>query len=241
MMVGGNLRTVVLPADGSDHFTITLEWENAGVHPQKPFWFEKVCLLYPYFQEKLKYWWENSPPIRGTRMYQFQQKLKHLKEHIKKWNKDSFGNIFQEKWVLETKIQHLQSQVILNGYTEDPRLQEKTLLQEFNQRERQEEAYWSQNPISSGSKKGNVTPAFSIKRPFNTGRATDWTDWRRRMGALLKPKRIWRTLLTITLLTSCRNRREIGRKLKERFLDTFPNLSWRTTTKCLEKLSRCQK
>ena len=77
-------------------------------------------------------------------MYQFQQKLKHLKEHIKKWNKDSFGNIFQEKQVLETKIQHLQSQVMLNGYTEDLRLQEKTLLQEFNQRERQEEVYWSQ-------------------------------------------------------------------------------------------------
>ena len=34
---------------------------------------------------------------------------------------------------------------------------------------------------------------------------------------MLKPKRIWRTPLTITLLTSCKNRTEIGRKLKERF------------------------
>ena len=80
---------------------------ECGSQPRKTFRFEKLWLLHPEFQEKLKYWWEKSPPIIGTHIYQFQQKLKHLKNYIKKWNKDSFGNIFQEKQVLETKIQHL--------------------------------------------------------------------------------------------------------------------------------------
>ena len=33
---------------------------------------------------------------------------------------------------------------MINGYTEELRLQEKTLMQDFNQREKQEEFYWNQ-------------------------------------------------------------------------------------------------
>jgi len=29
-------------------------------------------------------------------MYTFQQKLKHIKEEIKKWNKETFGNIITD-------------------------------------------------------------------------------------------------------------------------------------------------
>ena len=128
MMAGGNLKAIVLPVARSNHWPISLEWDNVGVNPRRPFRFEKFWLLQPDFQEKLKGWWESSPPIRGTRMYQFQQNLKHLKDHIKKWNKESFGNIFQENRVLEIKIQQLQSQVMLSGYTKELRLQENSLL-----------------------------------------------------------------------------------------------------------------
>ena len=84
MMASGNLKVVVLPAAGSDHWPISLEWENVRVNPRRPFRFEKLWLLHPDFHEKLKEWWESSPPIRDTQMYQFQQKLKLLKGHIKK-------------------------------------------------------------------------------------------------------------------------------------------------------------
>jgi len=39
--------------------------------------------------------WNNFSPPNGTKMFQFQQKLKHLKGKIKKWNHTSFGNIFE--------------------------------------------------------------------------------------------------------------------------------------------------
>ena len=61
-------------------------------------------------------------------MYQFEQKLKLLKGHIKKWNKGSFGNIFQQKQSLENKIKLNQSQVMNNEYSEELRIQEKLLL-----------------------------------------------------------------------------------------------------------------
>ena len=76
-------------------------------------------------------------------MYQFQWKLNLLKGHIKKWNKESFGNILQEKQSLENKIKQNQSQVINSGYLEELRIQEKLLLQEFSHREQQEEVYWN--------------------------------------------------------------------------------------------------
>ena len=35
--------------------------------------------------------------LGGTRMYNFQQKLKALKAKIRTWNKEGFGNIFSDK------------------------------------------------------------------------------------------------------------------------------------------------
>ena len=46
--------------------------------------------------------------IRGTHMYYFQQKLKHLKQCIKQWNKELFGNIFQAQQDLETQVREIQ-------------------------------------------------------------------------------------------------------------------------------------
>jgi hypothetical protein len=53
----------------------------------------------------------------GTKMYFFQQKLKHFKQQVCKWNKEVFGNIFQERKSLEQKLENLQAQFIQAGYT----------------------------------------------------------------------------------------------------------------------------
>ena len=74
------------------------------------------------------------PPIRGTRMYQFQQNLKLLKK-IKKWNKESFGNIFQPKKELDRKIQEVEVKGMKSGFSDEIHSQEKMLIQEFNRRE----------------------------------------------------------------------------------------------------------
>ena len=50
-----------------------------------------------------------------------------------------------------------------NGYTEELRLQEKTLLQEFNQRERQEEVFWSQKSRIKWIQEGERDTSFFHK------------------------------------------------------------------------------
>ena len=109
MMNEGELKGTVLPSARSYHWPIKLEWKNVGTNLRKPFRFKKLWLLQPDFPEKLKEWWEEIPTIRGTRMYQFQPKLKILKSKIKKWNKESFGNMFQAKAELDKKIKEVQT------------------------------------------------------------------------------------------------------------------------------------
>ena len=80
------------------------------------------------FLENIKKWRAEIPPIKGTIMYQFQQKLKLLKEKLKKWNKDSFRNIFQAKKELDIKIQEVQQRGIHNSFSEEIQNKEKLLI-----------------------------------------------------------------------------------------------------------------
>jgi hypothetical protein len=67
----------------------------------KPFRFKNVWLSHLDFQELSQLWWENAEIHHGTRMYKFQQRLKNFKHQLCQWNKDAFGNIFQDQKVLE--------------------------------------------------------------------------------------------------------------------------------------------
>ena len=91
----------VLTSAGSDHWPICLEWGNTGIFIKHPFRFENFWLQHKDIRELMKEWWRNCPPTDGSLMYIFQQKLKYVKGRIKKWNKDSFGNIMEEKVRLE--------------------------------------------------------------------------------------------------------------------------------------------
>ena len=68
-------------------------------------------------------------------MYIFQQKMKYIKERIKKWNKDSFGNIMEEKEKLEKWIEEIKTQAIREGYTKDRKVEEQSLIHELMRRE----------------------------------------------------------------------------------------------------------
>ena len=52
---------------------------------------------------------------------------------------------------------------MINEYSEELRLQEKTFLQEFNQRERQEGVYWSQNYRIKWLQEGERNTSFFHK------------------------------------------------------------------------------
>jgi hypothetical protein len=50
-------------------------------------------------------------------MYIFQQNIKYIKNKLKIWNKEEFGNVFQEKKDLATKMEQVQQDMIHEGHT----------------------------------------------------------------------------------------------------------------------------
>jgi hypothetical protein len=85
------------------------------------------------------------PNLYGTKMFQFQQRLKHLKAKLKKWNKEFFGNIFEEKMCLELETEANQLEATSGGENEGINIREEKLKIELDKRDKQEEVLWKQN------------------------------------------------------------------------------------------------
>ena len=98
---------------GSDHWLVFLLMELEG------------ALSHPDFMSKIQEWWLDSAHIEGSVMYRFQQRLKHLKFNLKQWNKTEFGNIFEEKQMLENRLNATQMQAIQSGYIDELKTREK--------------------------------------------------------------------------------------------------------------------
>jgi len=84
-------------------------------------------MSHPDFNKLINTEWNNFSPPNGTKMFQFQQKLKHLKGKIKQWNHTSFGNIFQAQSALDQDMKRLQQRIIIEGRSNDLSEQEKIL------------------------------------------------------------------------------------------------------------------
>jgi hypothetical protein len=109
----------VVPGAGSDHWSVCLEWARLGEFVKRPFRFEKFWLTHPDFKRLILEWWKGFEETKGSQMYTLQQKLKYIKANMKKWKKESFGNIMEEKIRLEEKIGDLQQCVMQDGYSEE--------------------------------------------------------------------------------------------------------------------------
>ena len=102
--MGGDIIASILPIIGSDHWPIALQWQRPNQHLKQPFRFEAFWLDHPSFKDMVHTSWKSFTPPKGSKMFQFQQKLWFLKSQIKSWNHSVFGKIFQEKKALELKM-----------------------------------------------------------------------------------------------------------------------------------------
>jgi hypothetical protein len=75
-------------------------------------------------------------------MYRFQQKLKNFKQHLKKWNKNVFGNIFQAQKSLEKHMEDIKKKLITKGNSEALHAKEQLVKQQLEERLAQEEILW---------------------------------------------------------------------------------------------------
>eukprot|EP00253_Pinus_taeda_P023386 PITA_23386 len=127
--LGGDFHASILPQGGSDHWPIMLQWTRPGKHCNRPFRFEAFWSTHPDFKEVVRAAWKSFTPPAGAKMFQFQQKLRHLKQVLKVWNKTQFGNILETRKKLEQNMCSLQHTIILEGRIEELADKEHSLCQ----------------------------------------------------------------------------------------------------------------
>eukprot|EP00253_Pinus_taeda_P013336 PITA_13336 len=144
IMDGITAESDILPSGVSDHSPISLIVEVLGTARNKSFRFEKFWLDHPNFLEMVKKWWSEPLEISGSKIFNLQKKLKITKQKIKDWNKSVFGNIFQEKIIVENKLEHIHREGVAGNLSAKALEQEKTLSQQWHKRCSQEETLWRQ-------------------------------------------------------------------------------------------------
>ncbi|KAL0448790.1 UNVERIFIED_CONTAM: hypothetical protein Slati_1435400 [Sesamum latifolium] len=85
-------RVVHLPRRLSDHHPLCIEATKAENKKPSSFRFQNMWLHHQSFLQTVKQSWEL--PIEGYGMYKLQQKIYRTKELLKKWNRETFGNVF---------------------------------------------------------------------------------------------------------------------------------------------------
>jgi len=119
-----------------------LQWPHPESKSNRPFRFESFWFSQPNFKDVVIAAWKYFTPPAGAKMFQFQQKLKYLKQVLKTWNRTQFGNIFDQRKALEQQMYMLQQCIISEGRMEDYALQEQILLNQTETRKKQEETLW---------------------------------------------------------------------------------------------------
>eukprot|EP00253_Pinus_taeda_P027077 PITA_27077 len=150
----------IIPSLGSDHWSIRLEIDIKRIQGKRPFRFESFWLRDPDFIKKVEDWWGNCTSQGRCRMHTFQLKLKSLKGQIKRWNKEEFGNILEDKQKLEKEMEDIQQKIILKGRTEESINKEGAILGRLEERRKQEEILWRQKSRIKWLREGERNTKF---------------------------------------------------------------------------------
>ncbi|EXC19385.1 Dihydrolipoyllysine-residue acetyltransferase component 3 of pyruvate dehydrogenase complex [Morus notabilis] len=119
------VRQVVGVRACSDHFPLILDTHPVKWEPTL-FRFENMWLDHPSFRKECEIWWGNMNPV-GWEGYKIMEKLKGLKDKLKTWNKESFGDTNLARSELLGRIERLDSKEEESGLDNGDREERKFL------------------------------------------------------------------------------------------------------------------
>ena len=97
---------------------------------------------HPHFLPLLKKWWISAPFAPGSKIHQFSNKLKHVKEPVKIWNIQVFKNVFKQKEIVKLQLEESHCSIIKIGMENDTYVKKKELQVEWVELCNKEEDYW---------------------------------------------------------------------------------------------------
>jgi hypothetical protein len=162
-----------LPRLLSDHFPILL---SCGFlqRRQCPFRFETMWLKSEGFHDKVHQWW-NSYLFTGSLSYILVQKLKSLKVDLRRWNKETFGDVNVRKHDLQAQIQDFDFLEETRPLTVEEGVAKDHLKADFENVLLLEEIKWRQTSRATWLREGDKNTKF-FHRVANSNRRFNSID-----------------------------------------------------------------
>jgi hypothetical protein len=111
------------------------------------------------FVDKVKAWWSSSS-FRGSPSFILDKKLRALKEEIKRWNREEFGNVGARNKAWAEELELLDSYEEVRRLSEDERERRSLLASELEASLLQEEISWRQKSRVRWLKEGDKCTKF---------------------------------------------------------------------------------
>lgn len=153
-----SLAVTSLTRHKSDHFPILLDSKTTSTQTATPFRFMKMWLLHEDCKRIVSETWNST--VVGNPMFVLANKLKALKDKLKDWNHNIFGNVHVLVKEVDDKLDGIQSFIDNHGMTDDLLEQQKTTQINLEDALNKEEALWQERVKSKWHLEGDRNTSY---------------------------------------------------------------------------------